>query len=65
MLGSDWFFLAAGFADLEQLNETLFDVAAWWQIDPYVLAGRSLDHLIEMRDQALRINKIRLEAADG
>jgi hypothetical protein len=40
-------------------------VAAWWQIDPFVLAERSLDQLIEARDHALRINKLRQEANDG
>ena len=32
---------------------------AWWQVDPFVLAGRDLDCLIEARRHAERINKIR------
>lgn len=65
MLGGSWFFLEPGFADLGQLNELLFDVAAWWQVDPFVLAGRDLDCLIEARSHAERINKIRQGDDDG
>lgn len=65
MLGSGWFFLECGLLDLGQLNELLFDVAAWWQVDPFALAERSLDHLIEARHHAHRINKLRQETDDG
>lgn len=65
MLGGGRFFLECGFADLGQLNDLLFDVAAWWQVDPFALAERSLDQLVEARDHAQRINKLRQEANDG
>lgn len=65
MLGGGGFFLESGLADLGQLNVLLFDVAAWWQVDPFALAERGLDQLIEARDHAQRINKLRQEANDG
>lgn len=65
MLGGGGFFLQHGFLDLGQLNQVLFDTAAWWGVDPFELAQRGLDQLIEAHDHAHRINMLRQEGDDG
>lgn len=40
----------------------LFDVAAWWRLDPFQLAERPMAELIEAHSHAARINALRQES---